>query len=130
MSEIIGVEEAFYLEFGWFMGHVKSLAMSAEACCDDQGSYNLAHEIWYFLTTSQLMLQDPIGVMNPEQRALARDLVGSVQALPEDARRWTTVAQESINNMNHEAWTDARCHAKKLLASMASISELRDKYFS
>ena len=43
---------------------------------------------------------------------------------------YLNLQMSSRYNMNNEAWTDARCHAKKLLASMASISELRDKYFS
>ena len=130
MGESIDDEEAFYLEYDWFIGHVKSLAMNPEDCSNDQGNFNVAHELWYFLTRAEQMIQDPIKVLTKEQRFAVVELVRIVEAVPESARGWTTVAQMSIENMRHEAWNNARSQAKKVLQVLSPIAALRDKFFA
>jgi hypothetical protein len=130
MADSISEEESFYLEYDWFMGHVQSLAMSPEDCSEDQGNYNVAHELWYFIPQAKQMMLDPIQVMTEEQRAAVQTLVLIVEAIPEDARRWTTIAQESVENMRHETWKNARVQANKVLHDLAPISILREKFYA
>lgn len=130
MADSISGEELFYLEYDWFIGHVRSLAMSPEDCSEDQGNYNVAHELWYFIPKVRLMISDPIQVMTEDQRKAIQARVQNVEAIPADARRWTTVAQESVENMRHIAWTDARVQANIVLRELAFISILRDKFYA
>ncbi len=130
MTESISAQEAFYAEYDWFIGHVKSLAMSPEACSEDQGNYNVAHELWYFISRADQMIHDPIKVMSEEQQAAVEVLIRTVEAIPEEARGWTTAAQESVENMRHGAWAAARVQAQKLLVTLTSIAKLRDRYYA
>ena len=130
MTDVISAEELFYLEYDWFIGHVQSLAMSPEDCSEDQGNYNAAYELWYFIPRVEQMISDPLQVMTEEQRTTMQMLVHIVEAIPKDARRLTTIAQESVDNMRHEAWVNARVQANKVLRNLAPISILRDKFYA
>ncbi|MBI3712053.1 MAG: hypothetical protein HY253_03700 [Burkholderiales bacterium] len=130
MVDSVNEEESFYLEYDWLIGHVRSLAMSPEDCSEDQGNFNVAHELWYFISQAEHMILDPIQIMTEEQRASVQTLIHIVEAIPEDARRWTTIGQESVENMRHEAWNNARVQAKKVLRDLAPISILREKFYA
>jgi len=125
----ITAEEAFYSSYGWFMGHVESLALEPEACCESQGHYNVAHELWYFIRSEQLPTNPP-RLLSPEQRENVESLCRSVAAIPEEARRWTTVAPESLENMRHEAWKPVRAQAQCLLALLAPVTRAREAFFA
>lgn len=122
-------EEAFYSSYGWFVGHVESLALEPEACCESQGHYNVAHELWHFIRSERLHANPP-GLLSAEQREDVESLCRSVAAIPEEARRWTTVAQESLENMRHEAWKPVRAEAQRLLALLAPVTRAREVFFA
>ncbi len=130
MTDSISAEELFYIDYDWFIGHVQSLAISPEDCSEDQGNHNVAHELWYFIPRSDQMILDPIHVMTEDQLSAVRTLVHMVEAIPKDARRWTMIAQESVENMRHEAWENARAQANKVLRDLAPISLLREKFYA
>ena len=89
-------EVLFYSDFEWFIGHVKSLAMDAEACCADQGQFNVAHELFFFLSNPGRLIDDSHDILTAAQRVEIQSLVNLVAAIPEEARRWTTAASESL----------------------------------
>jgi hypothetical protein len=122
-------EEAFYSSYGWFIGHVESLALEPEACCESQGHYNVAHELWYFIRSEELP-SNPPGLLSAEQREAVEHLCSSVAAIPEEARRWTTIRSESLENMRHTAWEPVRVEAQSLLALLAPVSKAREAFFA
>lgn len=106
-------EEALQAQYAWFLGHVASLALEPTACCESQGSYNVAHELWYFIRADEFANKSE--VLAAAEWAAVEDLCRNVAAIPEGARRWTTIASESIENMSHPAWCPARSKAQHLL---------------
>lgn len=123
-------EELFYSDFEWFISHVKSLAMDARACCDDQSQFNVAHELFFFLSNPGRLIDDSHDILTAAQRTQIQSLVNLVAAIPEEARRWTTVASESLENMRHAAWDDAREQAKTAMDALAPISIKIQEYYA
>jgi hypothetical protein len=123
----ITVEEAFYYSFDWFIRHVESLALEPQACCESQGHYNVAYELWYFIRSEQLPV-GPHDFLTKEQREAVESLCRGVAALPEEARRRTTVAQESLENMSHIAWRPLREEAQRLVVLLAPVAKARDDF--
>ena len=123
-------EELFYSEFEWFIGHVTSLAMDAQSCCADQGHFNVAHELFYFLTAPGRLIDDPRAILTAAQKEQIQLLVNLVAAIPEEARCWATADSESLANMQHAAWNNAREQAKVVLDALAPISIKMDEYYS
>ena len=119
-------DEVFHSLYGWFLGHVASLALDPEACCESQGNYNVAHELWYFIRNDQLP-RNSGEILSAAQWAAVDDLCKSVAEVPENARRWTTFASESVENMRNDAWRPARVKAQYLLKVLAPITELLDR---
>jgi hypothetical protein len=115
--------------YDWFIGHVQSLAMSPEDCCEDQGNYNVAHELWLFIPRGKILLNPPHGITE-EQRLAVQELIYMVEEIPEEARRWTVIAQESVENMRHKAWRNARIQANIVLRELAPIAISREKFYS
>ena len=121
-NQNIDQAEAFQMEYGWFISHVISLSMTPLACCEDQGHYNVAHELWYFFSDSALLPFDAqITRLSAEQHSAMTSLCQTVQTIPEEARVWTTVAQESLANMSHPAWQPARMQAQQLLVLLENF---------
>lgn len=122
--------EAFFLEYHWFIQHMASLAMQAEACCDDQGNFNVAHELWYFITSARdEILADPLGLMTNDQKTSVVAVCEAVTAVPEAARAWATKGHESLANMKNIAWERPRSLAKLAIDSLASVTATKDAYF-
>jgi len=61
-------DEVFRSKYEWFLGHVASLALEPEACCESQGNYNVAHELWHFIRKGELPL-NPSEMMSAAQWA-------------------------------------------------------------
>lgn len=130
MPDSISNEEKFYMDFDWFIGHVKSLAMNPEECCEDQGNFNVAHELWYFIPRGKELVSNPIHVMTEQQIIAVQKLLSMVEVIPEEARRWTKITHESVENMRNEVWSNARAQANIVLLELAPIAILREKFYS
>jgi hypothetical protein len=128
--EEISKEELFYLNFDWFIGHVRSLALNAEECCLSQGDFNVAYELFYFLSEYTQLVDDPLTILMQYQKDEVSSFIQGVKRIPENARGWTTIKAESIENMRCSAWDDVRQHAEKLLEVLAPIEALRDDYYA
>ena len=111
------------------MGHVESLALEPEECCECQGHYNVAHELWYFIRSEQLPTNPP-GLLSAEQSEAVEHLCRGVAAIPEEARRWTTIGAESLENMRHTAWVPVRAEAERLLTLLAPVTKAREAFFA
>ncbi len=112
-------KELFQSTFDWFLGHVESLALDPISCYESQGNYNVAHELWYFIRKDQLANVSSER-LSTHQWAAVEDLCRSVANVPEFARRWTTLASESLENMENEAWVSGRAKARHLLTILSS----------
>lgn len=119
----ISEDEVFRSQYGWFLGHVASLALEPEACCESQGNYNVAYELWYFIRNDQLPRR-ATGMLSEVQWVAVDDLCRSVADVPEDARHWTTIAPESVENMRNDAWRICRSKARHLLEMLAPVTLL------
>ncbi|WP_157900017.1 hypothetical protein [Rhodoferax koreensis] len=100
----------------WFIGHVRSLAMSPKECCEDQGSYLVATELFHFL-------QEPLPVldelaMSDDQRDALKRLRACVGRVPPEARNSDTSAAASLADMSHAAWDAPRRAARDLLLAL------------
>ena len=115
-------DEVFRAQYEWFIGHVASFALEAEACSESQGNYNVAHELWHFIRNGELP-RNPSGMLSADQWAAVDDLCRSVEEVPEDARRWTTITSESVKNMRNAAWRSARAKAQHLLEVLAPVTQ-------
>lgn len=122
--------ELFFLNLDWFIGHIRSLAMTAEDCCEDHGNFNVAYELHYFLTDHNALLDDPLNLMTPEQKSLLGLLRRVMVGVPARARQSTTVAAESLANMRMPEWQEPRQQARQLLAAFEPILAARDNYWS
>lgn len=118
----ISEDEVCRSRYEWFLGHVASLALEPEACCESQGNYNVAHELWYFIRDGELP-RNPSGMLSSAQWAAVDDLCRSVREVPDGARRWTTIASESVENMRNDAWKPARAKAQHLLEALTPITQ-------
>jgi hypothetical protein len=119
----ISQDEVFRSQYGWFLGHVASLALEPDACCESQGKYNVAHELWYFIRNDQLP-RNVAGMLSEAQWTAVDDLCRSVAAVPKEARRWTTIASESVENMRNGAWRPCRAKAQDLLEILVPVTQL------
>jgi hypothetical protein len=105
--------------------------MKAEPCCNDQGNFNVAHELWYFITRDRdNILADPLGLMTNDQKTSVVAVCEAVTAVPETARGWATKSHESLANMKNVARERPRSLEKLAIRSLASVTEMKDAYFA
>ena len=122
--------ESFYIDFDWYVGHVRSLAMSPEDCCADQGGYLVAGELVYFLLEPTQLLDDPLGMVSSQQKFAVQKLRDSISLVPPDARSGGTAAAASLADMRHPSWELPRRLANELLAVLAPLEVARDAFYA
>jgi hypothetical protein len=118
--------EVFRSDLDWYVGHARSLAMSPEDCCTDQGHYLVAGELFYLLLQPTSLLDDPLGQLDSEQKAALERLRHSVRQVPVEARSGGATAAESLANMRHQAWELPRRLADEFVAAFAPLMATRD----
>jgi len=122
------VIERFDTEVSWYIGHVRSLAMTPEECCADQDNYLVAGELFYFLLQPTSLLTDPFMPLSAEQRNAIEMLRQSVQSVPLEARSGGPSAAASIKDMKHQSWEVPRQSAANVLTVLAPLLEARSTW--
>lgn len=119
------VIKRFDTEVSWYIGHVRSLAMTPEECCADQGNYLVAGELFYFLLQPTSLLTDPAMPLSAEQKGAIEVLRQSVRSVPPEARSGGPTAAASLKDMRHPSWDAPRQRAAKVLTVLAPLLEAR-----
>lgn len=119
------VIQRFDSEVSWYIGHVRSLAMTPEECCADQGNYLVAGELFYFLLQPTSLLTDPSMPLSAEQKTAIEVLRQSVRSVPLEARSGGPNAAASLKDMQHPSWELPRQSAANVLAVLAPLLEAR-----
>jgi len=114
-SETSDAAESFNADMDWFMGHVRSLSMTPEDCCADQGNYLVAAELYYFLLGPTQLMDDPLSILSAEQMSAVQRLREAVRLVPPEARSGGTTAAASLTDMSHPSWVIPRQLANALL---------------
>lgn len=117
--------ESFQSDLDWYLDHARSLAMGPEDCCADQGNYLVAGELFYFLLQPTQLIDDPLGLMNFQQKLAVERLRHSVSLVPMEARSGAPTVTASLADMRHPAWEEPRRHAQELLLVLASLVPAR-----
>jgi hypothetical protein len=117
--------QRFDTEVSWYIGHVRSLAMTPEECCADQGNYLVAGELFYFLLQPTSLLTDPSMPLSGEQKSAIEMLRQSVRLVPLEARSGGPNAAASLKDMQHPSWEGPRQSAAKVLTVMAPLLNAR-----
>jgi hypothetical protein len=126
----ISLLESFYSDFDWYIGHVRSLAMSPEDCCADQGNYLVAGELFYFLLQPTQLIDDPLRRVTAEQKLAIEALRDSMRLVPLEARSGSPTAAASLADMRHPSWELPRRRANELLAVLAPLVAARDAFYA
>ncbi|WP_034695415.1 hypothetical protein [Acidovorax sp. NO-1] len=129
-SKEVTALDSFYSDFDWYVGHARSLAMSPEDCCADQGNFLVAGELFYFLLQPTQLVDDPLGLMTTTQKLAVEILRDSVELVPPEARSGGSTAAESLADMQHPSWTLPRRLAQELLTVLAPLAAARDVFYS
>jgi len=119
------VIQRFDTEVSWYIGHVRSLAMTAEECCADQGNYLVAGELFHFLLQPTSLLTDPSMPLSAEQKIAIEVLRQSVRSVPLEARSGGPNAAASLKDMQHPSWEVPRQSATNVLTVLAPLLEAR-----
>lgn len=90
--------------------------MNPKDCCEDQGSYLVAAELFYFLQEPSPAQNDL--AMSGDQSAAFERLRACVSKVPLGARSGDTSAAASLADMSHPAWEAPRRAARDLLLSL------------
>lgn len=129
-EEPISSLESFYSDFDWYVGHARSLAMSPEDCCTDQGNYLVAAELFYFLLKPTQLIDDPLGKVTAEQKLAVERLRDSIRLVPLEARSGGPTAAASLADMRQPSWELPRRLANELLAVLAPLAIARDAFYA
>lgn len=129
-SDIPAALELFCVDFDWYVGHVRSLAMSPEKCCADQGNYLVSGELFYFLLQPTQLIDDPLGQVTKEQKSAVERLREIVRLVPIEARSGGPTASESLVDMQQPSWDSPRRLANELLIVLAPLAVARDAFYS
>jgi len=121
--------ESFYSDLDWYVGHVRSLAMSPEDCCTDQGNYLIAGELFYFLLKPTQLIDDPLRQVTTEQKLAVERLRDSIRLVPVEARSGGPTAAASLTDMRQPSWELPRRLANELLAVLAPLAKARDAFY-
>lgn len=122
--------ESFYSDFDWYVGHARSLAMSPDDCCADQGNYLVAGELFYFLLQPTQLVDDPLGQVTTGQKLAVERLRDSVRLVPKEARSGGPTAAGSLADMRQPSWELPRQLANELLTVLAPLAAARDAFYS
>lgn len=125
-SKEVAALDSFYSDFDWYVGHARSLAMSPEDCCADQGNFLVAGELFYFLRQATQLVDDPLRLMTTRQKLAVEMLRASVELVPPEARSGGPTAAESLANMQHPSWKLPRRLAQELVTALAPLAAARD----
>lgn len=117
--------ESFYMDFDWYVGHARSLAMSPEECCTDQGNYLVAAELFHFLLQPTQLIDDPLGLMTSEQKLAVERFRDSLRLVPQEARSGGPTAAASLADMRQPSWELPRRLANELLAVLEPLATAR-----
>ncbi len=128
-QEEIDNEEIFFLAFNTFLSDLEALSQSPEKACELEGYYNVAGEFWYLMPNDYL-LKNSLGLFSEAQLSALKKLFESIKSLPEDAIKWTNVAEESLQNMSRSEWEPIRQQAKELRLLLAPIVKICNEYFN
>jgi hypothetical protein len=61
---------------------------------------------------------------------LLADLFNEVKSIPPEARIWTMVGSESVQNMSHPAWNTAREKAQTVYLSLVPVAIASQNFFT
>jgi hypothetical protein len=112
------------------VGHARSLAMSPEDCCKDQGNYLVAAELFYFLLKPTRLIDDPLRQVTTEQKFAVERLRDSIRLVPLEARSGGPTAAASLADMRQLSWELPRQLANELLAVLAPLAAARDAFYA
>lgn len=97
-----------------FLQALAVLGEPPEQACKTYGFRNVAWELKEDLLSAEYLLGSQHACFSPQQREQISALLGELHQLPEAAIRVTRTAQESVENMLHEAWESPRQKAAGL----------------
>ena len=122
--------EDFFQACVSFIRDVECLAESPEVASKMQGNYNVAHEFWCLIPRTDYFLRAPVKLLSDEQRSAVESLLFAISKVPPEARKWTTVSQESVENLRHSSWESTRKQAKQVCDLLRPVTALMVKHFS
>jgi len=111
----------FDADLNWFMGHVESLALPPDECCESQGNYFVAGELHYFLRQPLPFLEESRSLLSSEQIRSIEQLRASVEAVPVEARSGSPTATGSLKDMQHPAWREPRALAAEVMRTVGPL---------
>lgn len=113
-----------------FLQALAVLAEPPEQACKTYGFYNVAWELKEDLLSAEYLLGSQYAYFSPEQREQISALLHDLHQLPDAATSFTRTAQESVENMLHDAWESPREKAIRLLLTLEDVLAKNTAYLN
>jgi hypothetical protein len=105
-----------------FVESLRTLASPADEACIACRGFNVAGELWLELRYCQQLSHASKHRFSSEQVRLLGELASALDRLPDDACNYTEIAEQSLMQLEHQAWVKPRALAAQLLAALTPLT--------